>query len=77
MSARDRRDQRNEATGTPKTAAQLAFEQGKRAGLAGKKPGSATPYRAAVLREAWDRGVQHGYDLRSGLRPLDTARRLP
>lgn len=72
MTARDRRAPRVvEAAPSQMTAEQHAFAQGKRA-----PAGASNPYRARDLRAAWTRGRKHALLIASGLRPLDTARRI-
>ena len=77
MSARDRRDQRNEARASSFTDEQRAFLRGKCAREKGQHERTCPHLKTHAERSAWLRGYHYQDNLRAGLRPLDTARRLP
>jgi ribosome modulation factor len=76
VSARDRRDQRHEAPAATLSREQHAFAQGKRSAERGAAC-STNPYSDPHLRARWLAGWYYARKLADGLRPLDTARRLP
>lgn len=76
MSARDRREARHEAPPAQFSREQHAFAQGKRAATNGLAA-TANPYTDPHLRARWLAGWYYARKLADGLRPLDTARRLP
>lgn len=57
------------------TGEQAAFRLGKEA--VGDSRFSRNPFTDRARREAWHRGHTYEANLRRGLLPLDTARRLP